>query len=245
MNTHYKKAAVTSEVAGTLLNPLNTLSAVGGLGGAIAAKVTPTRTDDEQKEADKKGLSNLLFPGVAPYNLFKRYGHTHSKEKEKHHKNKLELLKAEKEKKAYVIGFVKRASEYGLTETQAIQLYKQSAEQAPYGGVKTLGEMWNEFKTKTPTMAPKQPVSKSPQFIDSRLAKKGSAADAPVANIQTPNIFSGALDKVKNMFGNAKPSLPPTPSAAPVRQFGMTHNALANAQNQLDSGGDLSIMGER
>jgi len=52
------------------------------------------------------------------------------------------------------------------------ELGKQSSEQAPYGGVKTLGEMWNEFKTKTPTLATKLPVSKGIPSIDTKLAVK-------------------------------------------------------------------------
>lgn len=52
------------------------------------------------------------------------------------------------------------------------ELAKQSAEQAPYTGVKTLGEMWNEFKTKTPTLATKLPVSKGIPSIAPKLAVK-------------------------------------------------------------------------
>jgi hypothetical protein len=98
---------------------------------------------------------------------------------------------------AYINGFVKRASEYGVNAYQAIALLKQ-------------------------------------------------ANGTPVGAVQAPSMFSGALGKIKNIFGGNNPSVPPTPpAAAPVRQFGMTHNALANAQNQLDSGGDLNIMEEK
>ena len=73
---------------------------------------------------------------------------------------------------AYINGFVKRASEYGVSADEALELLKNSAEQAPYSGVKTLGEMWNEFKTKTPTLATKLPVAKGLPSIDPRLAVK-------------------------------------------------------------------------
>ena len=49
---------------------------------------------------------------------------------------------------------------------------KAGAEQVPYTGVKTLGEMWNEFKNKTPTMVPKTPVSKGTPYINPTLAVK-------------------------------------------------------------------------
>jgi len=133
------------------------------------------------------------------------------------------------QQQAYISGFVKRASEYGYSEAQAIELLKQAApglvtggssnlaphinetgaalstkakgatragfgggyenmtpeikknlglpmkagaEQVPYTGVKTLGEMWNEFKSKTPTMVNKTPVSKGTPQINPMLAVK-------------------------------------------------------------------------
>jgi hypothetical protein len=73
---------------------------------------------------------------------------------------------------AYIEGFVKRAGEYGFSEIEAIDLLKNAAEQAPYNGVKTLGEMWNEFKTGKPTMATKLPVSTGTPSINPALATK-------------------------------------------------------------------------
>ena len=73
---------------------------------------------------------------------------------------------------AYIKGFVKRANEYGFSEQEAVELLKQSAEQAPYSGVKTLGEMWNEFKSGKPTMATKLPVSTGTPSINPALATK-------------------------------------------------------------------------
>ena len=73
---------------------------------------------------------------------------------------------------AYIEGFVKRASEYGFSEAEAIDILKNAAEQAPYNGVKTLGEMWNEFKSGKPTMATKTPVSTGVPQINPALATK-------------------------------------------------------------------------
>lgn len=55
---------------------------IGGLGGAlangvaapIAAFVTPRRSKDEQREASKSWLANLLVPGVGSYNQWKALG---------------------------------------------------------------------------------------------------------------------------------------------------------------------------
>ena len=73
---------------------------------------------------------------------------------------------------AHINGFVKRASEYGFSEQEALELLKNSAEQAPYSGVKTLGEMWNEFKSGKPTMATKLPVRGGTPSINPALATK-------------------------------------------------------------------------
>ena len=70
-----KVAAVLSEAVGSELNPLN---AVGAPIGALAALLTPTRTAEEQSREGPSGLSNLLIPGVGPYNKFKRLGRSAS-----------------------------------------------------------------------------------------------------------------------------------------------------------------------
>lgn len=55
------------------------LAAAGIPVGALAAAFTPTRTDEEQDEADRRsGLWNLA-PGYGMYNLFKRIGHSNKK----------------------------------------------------------------------------------------------------------------------------------------------------------------------
>lgn len=68
-----KTAGIYSEYIGNL-NPLNLYG--GSIGGGIAALTNPTRTDEDQAKADKSILSNLLIPGVAPYNFFKRLGYS-------------------------------------------------------------------------------------------------------------------------------------------------------------------------
>lgn len=68
-----KAAGIYSEMIGNA-NPLNLYG--GSIGGGIAALTNPTRTDEEQAKADKSILSNLLIPGVAPYNSFKRLGYS-------------------------------------------------------------------------------------------------------------------------------------------------------------------------
>lgn len=65
-----KSARLTSEFA-SVLNPLNLISAPFG---ALAAAVTPTRSDEEQDEAHSEGWENMLLPGRGVYNLFKRQG---------------------------------------------------------------------------------------------------------------------------------------------------------------------------
>ena len=75
------------------------------------------------------------------------------------------------------------------------------------------------------------------------LLKQSGIADAPaLATINKPTMFSGALDKVKNIFGNNQPSVPAQPPAGqPVRQFGMTNNQMQAAQNQIENGGELNL----
>jgi len=90
---------------------------------------------------------------------------------------------------AYINGFVKKASEYGYSEDEALYILKQAGpttgvvqpaaislpsktQLAPYNGVKTFGEMWNEWKTGQPTLAPKQPVSKGPPQTNPNLVVK-------------------------------------------------------------------------
>jgi len=76
------------------------------------------------------------------------------------------------EQQAYIEGFVKRASEYRFSRNEAIELLKTSAEKAPYNGVKTLGELWNEFRSGKPTMATKLPVSVGTPSINPNLVVK-------------------------------------------------------------------------
>jgi hypothetical protein len=69
-----KQAGFVSELLGNNLNPLNALAApVSG----VAALMTPTRTTERQAQNDSKShyLRDLLVPGVAPYQAFKRLGY--------------------------------------------------------------------------------------------------------------------------------------------------------------------------
>lgn len=66
-----KMAGPTSEWLGINFNPLNALGIpIGGL----AALATPTRTPQEQAEAEQNSITNAIVPGVGPYNFFKRMG---------------------------------------------------------------------------------------------------------------------------------------------------------------------------
>lgn len=67
-----KAAGYISEYA-SMLNPLNT---VAHLPAALVAALTRTRTAHDQAKADDAVLSNLLIPGVGPYNQWKRYGYS-------------------------------------------------------------------------------------------------------------------------------------------------------------------------
>jgi hypothetical protein len=67
-----KQGGYWSELAGSVGNPLNWMGP--GHLGAAAAGLTKTRNIDEQAEADESLMGNLLIPGKASYNLFKRLG---------------------------------------------------------------------------------------------------------------------------------------------------------------------------
>lgn len=68
-----KEAGWKSEMAGIMLNPINW---VANYPGAAMAAATPTRTLDEQAGADEEIVGNLLLPGRAAYNHYKRMGAT-------------------------------------------------------------------------------------------------------------------------------------------------------------------------
>lgn len=68
-------------------------AAAGGLTGALAnilgggaAAVTGTRTKEEQDAAEQHGIKNLLVPGLAEYNDWKRLGHGYDKYQQAHNK---------------------------------------------------------------------------------------------------------------------------------------------------------------
>jgi hypothetical protein len=87
-----KTAGYTSELAGTLANPLNWFGIAPLVSGGIALG-TPTRSDEEQAEADEETWKNLLIPGVAPYHGWKRLGHIlDKKDSEKPDKKEREEL---------------------------------------------------------------------------------------------------------------------------------------------------------
>lgn len=66
-----KEAGWKTEIAGAALNPLNV---VGNPLGALAALATPTRSLNQQSEADDSTWSNIFIPGAGAYNMFKRTG---------------------------------------------------------------------------------------------------------------------------------------------------------------------------
>jgi hypothetical protein len=51
-------------------------SYLANIGGPIAAGLTPTRSFDEQEDAEGEGWKNLLVPGRGSYNQYKRFGHS-------------------------------------------------------------------------------------------------------------------------------------------------------------------------
>jgi len=55
---------------------------IGAPFGALAAAMTPTKTDEQMKKQEKKTWSNMLLPGVGTYRTFKRMGHSRKKIKE-------------------------------------------------------------------------------------------------------------------------------------------------------------------
>ena len=67
-----KAAGWKTELAGSVLNPINLL--IGNKLGAGAAALTQTRTLNEQSESDDSTWSNLFVPGQAQYNWWKRVG---------------------------------------------------------------------------------------------------------------------------------------------------------------------------
>lgn len=67
-----KAAGWKTELAGSVLNPINLL--IGNKLGAGAAALTQTRTLNEQSESDDSTWSNLFIPGQAQYNWWKRVG---------------------------------------------------------------------------------------------------------------------------------------------------------------------------
>ena len=67
-----KAAGWKTEAMGTILNPLNLFG--GNYLGSLAAAATPTRTLDEQAQADNSTWSNLFVPGASTYNYWKRIG---------------------------------------------------------------------------------------------------------------------------------------------------------------------------
>jgi hypothetical protein len=56
--------------------PIAGVSALGDIGGAIAAAITKTRSRGQQKahDADMSNMAKNLLPGVGSYNFYKRIG---------------------------------------------------------------------------------------------------------------------------------------------------------------------------
>jgi len=67
-----KLAGVKTE----LISGINPLNMIASPLGAIIAGFTPTKTDKEMKEIQKKTWSNILIPGKGGYNFYKRLGHS-------------------------------------------------------------------------------------------------------------------------------------------------------------------------
>lgn len=86
-----KEAGLATELVGTTLNPLNLLATPVA---AVVALLTDTRSTEEQALNDIKSTTpwkDVLVPGHAPYNYFKRIGHGYRNPD-------LKLVKARREK---------------------------------------------------------------------------------------------------------------------------------------------------
>ena len=68
----HKTAGPTSEMLGTMFNPLNLYG--GNVIGPATAAFTETKTPKEQALTEDATASNILVPGVAPYRFMKRMG---------------------------------------------------------------------------------------------------------------------------------------------------------------------------
>ena len=55
---------------------MSPLALIGAPVGALAALFTRTRNTDEQAKADENTWKNLLIPGLAAYNSWKRVGYS-------------------------------------------------------------------------------------------------------------------------------------------------------------------------
>ena len=111
----HKKAGVVSQFAGSGLHsaiPTAALTAgspeafltlagiqgVGNLAAAITALATRTRTAQEQRKASMSpghAVANLLVPGWANYNMYKRIGQSWKEDREYKKQKKLEKEKEE------------------------------------------------------------------------------------------------------------------------------------------------------
>ena len=57
--------------------------AMNTIGAPIAAFINPRRTKEEQREATKSWLGNLLIPGVGAYNKWKAMGRAYGDSEER------------------------------------------------------------------------------------------------------------------------------------------------------------------
>ena len=69
----HKEGGWGTEVAGNIVNPLNWFGVAPMIGSGLAA-MTPTRSLEDQARADKNTWKNILIPGRAAYNWWKRIG---------------------------------------------------------------------------------------------------------------------------------------------------------------------------
>lgn len=127
-----KSADITSELGGTILNPLN---AVAAPFAALRALSTPTRSDEEQLNADSIGqeerLKQVLLPGSAPYNLFKRFGHARAQAIARQKADKLsEKTASDKDYRLYAEDHRNTAKMLGHSDAETEKWYNSAYSKA-------------------------------------------------------------------------------------------------------------------
>lgn len=225
-----KNAGWKTEMLGNLINPVNLYG--GSTLGAAAAAMTPTRTLNQQSEADDSTWSNIFIPGQASYNWFKRIGAASRSPEMKAMRNKAtmdrrqsqkgpanEPAPAEKEPEADN----KKAAAYAFGAKIAQLMRKQSAGPFDHGftqsGAPTANwanKGYNPHKAINTPPAMKTPEGlsmASPHMDDANQARyQFATATNPKAKIDAQTAFTQAAraSNSANVAVGGKPQYSPT-----------------------------------